>query len=121
MAGEFTRLIGRPVIVGHAIPAPCNVGVVGGRRRIDMEDGGSGRIVGTVKEKSMPANVPLKRRVVLLSMPGSRAIRETWSDPVSGAYEFREIAMDRQYTVFSYDHTGIYRAAVADNLTPEKM
>ncbi len=87
----------------------------------DREDGGAGRITGTVKEKNTPANTPLKRRVVLLSMPGSRAIRETWSDPVTGAYEFNEIAVDRVYTVVSYDHTGIYRGVVADNLTPELM
>jgi hypothetical protein len=87
----------------------------------DREDGGAGYIVGTVKEKNTPANTPLKRRVVLLSMPASRAIRETWSDPDTGAYEFAGVATDRVYTVVSYDHTGIYRGVVADNLTPEVM
>lgn len=87
----------------------------------DIYDAGRGRIIGTVKEKNTPTNTPLKRRVVLLSMPGSRAIRETWSDPATGAYEFTEVAMDRVYTVVSYDHTGIYRGVVADNLTPEAM
>lgn len=87
----------------------------------DIYDAGRGRIVGTVKEKNTPANTPLKRRVVLLSMPGSRAIREAWSDPISGAYEFSEIATDRSYTVVSYDHTGTYRGVVADNLQPEAM
>lgn len=89
--------------------------------QLDIYDAGRGRVIGTVKEKSTPTNVPLKRRVVLLSMPGSRAIRETWSDPASGVYEFREIAMDRRYTVISYDHTGVYRGVVADNLSPELM
>lgn len=89
--------------------------------QFDVYDAGRGRLVGTVKEKGSPSNIPLKRRVVLLSMPGSRAIRETWSDPASGVYEFREIAMDRRYTVISYDHTGVYRGVVADNLSPELM
>lgn len=89
--------------------------------QFDVYDAGRGRIVGTVKEKSYPANAPLMRKVVLLSMPGSRAIRETWSDPVTGVYTFDEVAMDRVYTVVSYDHTGIYRGVVADNLTPEAM
>lgn len=88
---------------------------------INIYDGGRGRIVGTVKEKSTPTNTPLSRRVVLLSMPGSRAIRETWSDAETGAYVFSEIAMDRKYAAVSYDHTGIYRGVVADNLTPEAM
>lgn len=89
--------------------------------QLDIHDAGRGRIIGTVKEKGSPSNIPLKRRVVLLSMPGSRVIRETWSDPVGGGYEFSEIAMDRRYTVISYDHTGIYRGVVADNLQPELM
>lgn len=89
--------------------------------QLDIYDAGRGRITGTVKEKNTPANTPLKRRVVLLAMPGSRAIRETWSDPVTGVYEFTEVATDRVYAVVSYDHTGIYRGVVADNLTPELM
>lgn len=88
---------------------------------IDIYDGGRGCIVGTVREKSTPANTPLRRRVVLLVMPGSRAIRETWSDAVTGVYSFSEIAMGRTYSVLSYDHTGIYRAVAADNLQPELM
>lgn len=88
---------------------------------IDIYDAGHGRIVGTVKEKNTPSNTALNRRVVLLSMPGSRAIRETWSDAETGAYEFTEVATDRVYTVVSYDHTDIYRAVLADNLRPELM
>jgi WD40 repeat protein len=108
-------LIGEDVIgstqpVTASLPSP-----------LDIYDGGRGRITGTVKEKNTPANTPLKRRVVLLSMPGSRVMRETWSDPVTGAYEFKEIAVDRTYTVLAYDHTGMYRGVVADNLTPELM
>lgn len=121
MAGESARLVGRSVAIGHYIPGPSEISVVDSLSCIDVEDGGAGRIVGTVKEKNTPANTPLKRRVVLLSMPGSRVIRETWSDPVTGVYEFTEVAMDRVYTVVSYDHTGIYRGVVADNLSPELM
>ena len=110
-----STLVGEDVQgVTHAVAPPPLLG-------FDMHDAGRGRITGTVKEKNTPANTPLMRRVVLLSMPGSRAIRETWSDPVTGVYEFNEVAMDRVYTVVSYDHTGIYRGVVADNLTPEVM
>lgn len=121
MAGEYADVFSRPLILGSAVVGATQAVTPTLAAQIDREDGGRGRIVGTVKEKNTPANTPLKRRVVLLSMPGSRAIRETWSDPVTGAYEFNEIAVDRVYTVVSYDHTGIYRGVVADNLTPEVM
>ena len=121
MAGEYADVFSRPLILGSAVVGATQAVTKTPAAQIDREDGGRGRITGTVKEKNTPANTPLKRRVVLLSMPGSRAIRETWSDPASGVYEFREIAMDRRYTVISYDHTGVYRGVVADNLSPELM
>ena len=112
---------GEPTILGEDVIGPTQLSLMVPLPAFDIYDAGRGRIVGTVKEKNTPANTPLKRRVVQLSMPGSRAIRETWSDPVTGAYEFTELATDRTYTVISYDHTGIYRGVVADNLTPELM
>lgn len=110
-----------PTILGEDVTGSTQPVTIAPPSQFDVYDGGRGRIVGTVKEKNTPANTPLMRRVVLLAMPGSRATRETWSDPVTGAYEFNEVAMDRVYTVVSYDHTGIYRGVVADNLTPELM
>lgn len=88
---------------------------------IDVEDGGDGRITGTVKRKDTPLNVPLRRRVVLLNNFDHRKVREVWSDAATGYYEFTGVARLRTYTVVSYDHTGQYRAVLADNLTPERM
>lgn len=88
---------------------------------LDVQDGGSGRIVGTVKEKATPSNTPLRRKVWLLNYNDGRIVRETWSDELTGDYEFTNIDMNRTYTVVSLDHTGQYRAAIADNLSPEKM
>ena len=87
----------------------------------DIYDGGKGRIVGTVKEKSSPSNLPLKRRVVLINYNDHRKVRETWSDPLTGAYVFEEIELNRKYTVIAFDHTESYRAVIADNLSPEPM
>lgn len=111
----------QPTLIGEGVIGSTQPVTASLPSPLDIYDGGQGRITGTVKEKNTPANTPLKRRVVLLSMPGSRAIRETWSDPVTGVYEFTDVAMDRVYTVVSYDHTGIYRGVVADNLQPELM
>lgn len=121
MSGEYAYVYARPVAISFFDVGTTQPRVASLLNPFDRVDGGPGRIVGTVKEKNTPANTPLKRRVVLLSMPGSRAMRETWSDPVTGAYEFKEIAVDRTYTVLAYDHTGVYRGVVADNLTPELM
>jgi hypothetical protein len=56
----------------------------------DLQDGGLGRIYGTVSRKQTPANVPLRRRVRLFEQRSGRFIRETWSQ-LDGAYEFTQI------------------------------
>lgn len=110
-----------PTLIGEEVIGLTQSAISTPTSPIDIYDAGRGRITGTVKERAYPADIPVKRRVALLSMPGSRAIRETWSDSVTGEYEFAEIAMDRTYTVVSYDHTGTYMGEVADNVQPTLM
>lgn len=87
----------------------------------DTEDGGQYRIVGTVKVKGTP-NLPVYRRVVLINERSRRIVRETWSDPVTGAYAFEGIRGDVTYTTMTYDHTSAHlRATAADGLTAERM
>lgn len=88
---------------------------------IDGEDGGWHRIVGTVKEKNLPANTPLARKVQLYHQTSGRLVRETWSAPGNGSYSFNEIHGGQPYFVVAFDHTGTYRAVIADNLLPEAM
>ena len=90
-------------------------------RGLDMYHGGRGRVSGTVKEKGTPSNVPLQRRVRLFRERDGHFIRETWSDPTTGAYLFDEIDASVKYTVVSYDYTGNYRAVIGDNITPDPM
>jgi hypothetical protein len=85
----------------------------------DTYGGGFGRIIGTVKEKGMPSNLPLARRVRLFHELTGRFLRETWSDATTGNYAFVGIDPTQRYTVVSYDYTGSYRAVIADNLIPE--
>ncbi len=77
---------------------------------------GKGRITGTVKVT--PAT-PVARRVVLLREPGLQVVTETVSNPATGEYVFDRINPAVTYTVVSYDHTGQYRAVIADNQAPE--
>ncbi len=88
---------------------------------VDPSDGGVYHVVGTVKEKNLPTNTPLHRRVRLIGERDGRFLRETWSDATTGEYEFKNVRGDITYTVVSYDHTTLYRAVIADNLLAELM
>nr|WP_295785148.1 LamG-like jellyroll fold domain-containing protein [Rhodoferax sp.] len=101
---------------GGARPDGCTSCASSGAIAIDMIDGGTAHLTGTVAEKNTPTNTPLSRRVALIDEATRRTIRETWSND-NGDYTFPDIA-DRTYTVLAYDHTHAYRAVVADNLAP---
>lgn len=93
--------------------------------RIFIDDyWGDGYIANVVKERPKGAatdgtqDVPVSRKVRLLREQDGLLIRETWSDATTGAYRFDNIPADIAYTVLSYDHTGTFRAVVADRITP---
>jgi hypothetical protein len=77
---------------------------------------GNGKVEGTVKQKGSPTNIPVWRRVVLIDEKSQTLFRETWSDRTTGAYCFDQVALGRNYAVLSYDHTGAFRAVVADSV-----
>lgn len=77
-----------------------------------------GRIVGTVKRKDTPENVPLSRRVRLYRDRDGMLIAEKWSD-AAGNYQFDYIEEGEAYTVIAHDYTKTYRAVVADNINLE--
>ena len=87
----------------------------------DQFHGGRGRIVATVKEDASPVDLPLHRRVWLLRQRDALVVRETWSNAVTGAYAFENIDERERYAVMSFDHLGVHRAVIADNLAPELM
>ena len=74
---------------------------------------------GTVKQKWLPTNIPLFRRVRLIRERDGAVIREQWSHPVTGAYDFQYIDEAQVYTVLSYDHTHTNQAVANDNLSLE--
>lgn len=83
-------------------------------------DSGSYRITGTTKNKAMPSDIPVARRVRLHEQSSGRLVRETWSDATTGAYSFTSLRLTTYYVV-SFDHTGTFGGVIADNLTPEPM
>lgn len=106
---------------GAALPAGASDTHLREYLFFDAYNGGVGKIVGTVKVKSTPSNTPLRRKVLLLDEGSRLTIRETWSDALTGSYEFIGIAAGLPYTVISYDHTGINNGVIATNVTSETM
>lgn len=82
---------------------------------------GKGQIEGTVKKAAAPINTPVSRLVRLYREPTGLLVQSVWSDPLTGAYHFAGVSMRYRYTVISFDHTGAYRAVIADNITAELM
>lgn len=88
-------------------------------RLIDLENDGIARIIGTTKNHGSP-DYPVSRRVRLFRKRDGRLVRETWSD-AAGNYAFEHLRHDIDYCVVSYDHTGLYNAAISDSVALELM
>lgn len=93
-------------------------GGIASRLETHWHFGGNGKIVGTVKEKSLPTNLPLSRKVRLFREFDGIFVAEVWSD-AAGNYTFDRIDQNFRYTIISYDYAQNYRAVVADNILPE--
>lgn len=70
--------------------------------------------VGTTKNTGTPA-VSVRRRVRLHDQPTGRLVRETWSDPTTGAYQFTGLPAGR-YFVVGLDHTLQYGGEIASDV-----
>jgi hypothetical protein len=80
-------------------------------------DSGLYEIHGSVKNTGAP-NTPVFRRIRLHEQSSSRFIRETWSDPITGAYSFTGLRLTTYYVV-SFDHTGTYNGVIKSDVIPE--
>ena len=85
----------------------------------DVEVGGPGTIYGTTKTKGTPSNTPAKARVVLLHQRSKLPVRETWSDPITGAFAFTGIDTTQQFLTLAEDAAGNFRPVAASRLVPE--
>ena len=86
----------------------------------DVEFGGLGTIFGTTKTKGTP-NAPTKSRVVLLHQRSKLPVRETWSHPTTGYFEFRGVDVNQQFLTLAEDAAGAFRPVAANRLTPEVL
>ena len=103
---------------GHVVSAPAVT--ASGDYKTGLLGKGTGTVYGTTEVKGTP-NAPLRARVRLIREKDGLLYRETWSDPLTGAYRFDNVDELETYTVLTYHPTRDKRAVIADNLTPEAM
>lgn len=120
-AGFLARVSAEPAVISNGGHQPAYSGVIFTQvyralPNYSFDPAARGRIVGTVKRKSDPTNIPLKRRVRLYRDRDGMFIAETWST-TSGDYVFEYVEEWEAYTVIAHDYQFSYRAVVADNLT----
>lgn len=116
-----TSVVSAPTRISeYTPPATTSVLAVRPTLPIDLGDWGTYKITGSVKRKSDPLNVPLRRRVRLYDSKGAYLYRETWSDEATGAFVFENVAASK-YLVVTYDHLNQYRALGADEVEPVPM
>ena len=92
---------------------------IGAVHLVDTFNGGPySTPAGTTKNIGAPSDLPVRRRVRLHDQPTGQVVREVWSDPVTGQYQFHYLR-EGTYFVLVFDHTGQYGAQVeADIVLP---
>lgn len=85
----------------------------------DIEYGGAGRIYGSTKIRGTPTDQPMRARVLLLHQRSKLPVRQTWSDALTGAFEFRGMDSAQEFLVLAEDAAGQLRPVAASRLAPE--
>lgn len=92
----------------------------GGLMGRDVEFGGVGRIWGANEiEIAGSQKIPSGGRVVLFRQRDKLVVRQTWADPVTGAWAFDGVDAAQSYLVLAEDLEGNYRPVAANKLVPE--
>jgi hypothetical protein len=82
---------------------------------LSLFDGGPYSISGTTKNTGTPTNVPVRRRVRLHDQPTGRALREVWSDALTGAWTFANLRAGL-FFVMTLDHTGTHNGEITTDI-----
>jgi hypothetical protein len=104
---------------GWPNPGTFSLRVVGRRHIYRGQDSGHYKIGGTIKVGGSQ-DTPVARKVVLFDQVSLRVLQSTFSNGVTGAYEFTNLA-NKPHMVMSFDHEESFRAVVADRVIPEPM
>ena len=68
-----------------------------------------------------PPVQPTSKRVVLFSISENKPLQTTWSNPLTGEYEFKRVKMKEPYLIFTYDSDEDYNAVVICPVYPSLM
>jgi hypothetical protein len=125
----LARFRGLPAVLGRTQPVPDLAALLRFSHRAfhrlagtrNHYYAGAHHITGTVKEKDLPEDRPVSRRVLLFDERTYAVVRETWSDAITGTYSFEKISPVPRYVVIAYDYKHNFRAVIADNLRAEPM
>jgi uncharacterized surface anchored protein len=79
--------------------------------RFDSADGGSHSTPLAQTTLLTETGTPVRRRVRLHDQTTGRVVREMWSDPVTGDYQFVGLRAGTYY-ITAFDHTGAYNGEV---------
>ena len=87
----------------------------------DMEFGGAARISGDVGIKGVNGapDTMTRSRVRLLRQRDGLLARETWSDPLTGAFAFEGVDQAQKFIALAEDKDGVFAPVAADRRTPE--
>lgn len=82
----------------------------------DVYYGGAGSYANTVGQVLVPggAELPVQRRVSLFDRKIQLLVRQTWSDPITGAYVFAGLRTDVAFRVEVDDYAGVFNSVSAD-------
>ncbi len=98
-----------------------STGAVHGPRLVrDVYFGGTGKVRFDTAIDDDP-DLPVSRKTWLVRTRDAQVIREQWSDPVTGEGVFLNVDTTEKYAVIAFDHTHLFNAVIADNITPEAM
>lgn len=125
---SYPTALNPPVFIRVAPATPAYSGVVfrspvRSQRNYFIAGDYAGRIQGVTKEQATPTSpkVPVFRRVRLYRDFDGMLVREQWSDPVTGAFDFQLVDTAFTYTALAYDYTGSYQGVVATGIATEPM
>lgn len=68
-----------------------------------------------------PPKEPTSKRVILYSIRDNENQQITWSDPLTGEYEFKYVKMNERYLIFTYDSDEDHNAEVIGPVYPTLM
>ena len=101
------------------VPAASVRGPQASRMARDMEFGGAGTVTGQTLVKDGGPEVPTRARVRLLRARDGLLARETWSDPVTGAYSFAGLDVNQEFIGMAQHPGGAFEPVSGGPLVPK--